>query len=126
MNSTAFNLLLVATGGAAGSITRYLLSVGSSRLQLIGLPAGTFIANFLGCLCAGVLLTYLERRAPYKEELQLLLLVGFCGGFTTFSAFAVENLKMLNRGEYTLAFGYILLSLVVGLFGVWVGTKVLH
>ena len=111
-------LLAVGCGGAAGSIVRYLLSGGIMAGQtLLGFPAGTFTVNAAGSLLIGILL-----EATSSETLGWLLIVGFCGGFTTFSADAVR----LLRAECYTAAAYVGLSVAVCIVfaaaGMWIGT----
>lgn len=117
-------LLLVAAGGAVGSVARYLLSL--STMQAAGLPKfplGTFAVNIVGCLLAGVLAGLAERYAWFDVDTRLLLMVGLLGGFTTFSAFGIETAQLLRRGEWLLATGYVggsvLLGIAAVLLGMW-------
>ena len=103
-------LLAVGCGGAAGSIVRYLLSGGIMAGQtLLGFPAGTFTVNAAGSLLIGILL-----EATSSETLGWLLIVGFCGGFTTFSTFSLETVGLIKSGHIVLALVYVLLSTVLG------------
>src|SRR5690606_22098604 len=100
-------LLLVGAGGAAGAIARHLLA--SWTMQAGGAPAfplGTFVVNITGCLLAGVLAGFAERHAWFDADVRLLLMVGLLGGFTTFSAFGLETVQLLRRGDWLLAGGY--------------------
>ena len=103
-------LLAVGCGGAAGSIVRYLLSGGIMAGQtLLGFPAGTFTVNAAGSLLIGILL-----EATSSETLGWLLIVGFCGGFTTFSTFSLETVGLIKSGHIVLALVYVILSTVLG------------
>ncbi|WP_243720491.1 fluoride efflux transporter CrcB [Luteimonas aestuarii] len=117
-------LLLVAAGGTAGSVARYMMSVWT--MQAAGMPKfpwGTFAVNLTGCLLAGLLAGLAERHAWFDADTRLLLMVGLLGGFTTFSAFGVETAYLLRRGEWLLASGYVggsvLLGIAAVLLGVW-------
>ena len=115
-------LLAVGFGGAAGSIARYLLSGGMLAGQtLFGFPAGTFTVNALGSLLIGVLL-----EATESQTLGWLLIVGFCGGFTTFSTFSADAVRLLRAECYGPAALYIGSSVVVCIafaaLGMWMGT----
>ena len=102
-------LMAVGFGGAAGSIVRYLLSGGILAGQtLLGFPAGTFTVNAAGSLLIGILL-----EATSSETLGWLLIVGFCGGFTTFSAFSADTVRLLRAGCYNAAAIYVALSVAV-------------
>lgn len=112
-------LMAVGFGGAAGSIVRYLLSGGILAGQtLLGFPAGTFTVNAAGSLLIGILL-----EATSSETLGWLLIVGFCGGFTTFSA---DTVRLLRAGCYNAAAIYVALSVAVCIvfaaLGMWIGT----
>jgi len=111
---------MVALGGAAGASARYglslLLASHASRL-----PLGTLMANGLGCLLAGFITAlYLQRGLPAGAA-QLLLVTGFLGGFTTFSAFSVETLRLAESGEILTALLNVLLNLAAALLAVVLG-----
>ncbi|MFR1288622.1 MAG: fluoride efflux transporter CrcB [Alistipes finegoldii] len=115
-------LMAVGFGGAAGSIVRYLLSGGILAGQtLLGFPAGTFTVNAAGSLLIGILL-----EATVSETLGWLLIVGFCGGFTTFSTFSADTVRLLRAGCYNAAAVYVALSVAVCIvfaaLGMWIGT----
>ena len=115
-------LIAVGFGGAAGSIVRYLLSGGILAGQtLLGFPAGTFTVNAAGSLLIGILL-----EATSSETLDWLLIVGFCGGFTTFSTFSADTVRLLRAGCYNAAAIYVALSVAVCIvfaaLGMWIGT----
>ena len=115
-------LMAVGFGGAAGSIVRYLLSGGILAGQtLLGFPAGTFTVNAAGSLLIGILL-----EASGSETLGWLLIVGFCGGFTTFSTFSADTVRLLRAGCYNAAAVYVALSVAVCIvfaaLGMWIGT----
>ena len=114
-------IILVGLGGGLGSIFRYLISVGLTRYFPGIFPLGTFAVNVLGCLVAGVVLGLLERQQITNPDLRFLLVVGFCGGFTSFSAFASENITLLLSGYSWTTFLYIALSVIICLLAVWVG-----
>jgi CrcB protein len=95
------NILFVFIGGAFGSVSRYLLSMAVTRATQGGIvfPFGTLSANLLGAFVAGILWG-IGSETIIKPEMRLLLMTGFLGGFTTFSAFAVETYGLLNDGEW--------------------------
>ena len=115
-------LMAVGFGGAAGSIVRYLLSGGILAGQtLLGFPAGTSTVNAAGSLLFGILL-----EASVSETLGWLLIVGFCGGFTTFLTFSADTVRLLRAGCYNAAAVYVALSVAVCIvfaaLGMWIGT----
>ena len=112
-------LLLVFLGGGAGSVLRYLVSRYLNAGD--GIPLGTFAVNVLGSLFIGLILGILWKSQSLSENTTLLLATGFCGGFTTFSAFAFENQLLLKSGDYLSALFYIAGSIVVGIGAVFLG-----
>src|SRR6202007_116135 len=111
------NIFLVMAGGAVGSALRYLVGRLAFHLTGPGWPwAGTLAVNILGGFVVGVLAATLAARAQGGEAARLLIGVGLLGGFTTFSAFSLDTMLMLQRGEVGGALGYILLS-VAGAIG---------
>ena len=114
-------LFIVGLGGAIGSILRYLASVYLSKLVAHAFPLGTFVVNISGCLVIGVVFGLSERFEWFSPEWRLFLATGICGGFTTFSTFAYENIQLLQNGDYKTFFIYSLLSFVFGLLAVLVG-----
>jgi CrcB protein len=116
------NILLVALGGAVGSVARYKLSgLVLHHTADWRFPAGTFAVNVLGCLIAGVLAGLAEKHGLLSAETRLLLFTGLLGGFTTFSAFGLETMVLLRRGETMVAGANIVLSVAAGLLALWLG-----
>jgi len=109
------NLLLVAIGGAVGSVLRYLLSCINTSF-----PWGTFAVNILGSLLIG-LLVGLVSKGVLSPEMKLLMVTGFCGGFTTFSTFANESFGMMKAGDVLQMALYVGVSVVIGILAVWGG-----
>ena len=115
-------ILLVALGGALGSVARYKLSGWILHHTTDWrFPAGTFAVNVIGCLVAGVLAGLAERQGLFSPEARLLLFTGVLGGFTTFSAFGLETMFLLRRGEVLIAGSNIVLSVLAGLVALWLG-----
>ena len=111
-------LLLIGCGSFAGGVLRY----GVSRLlQWLSLPLGTFCVNILGCLLLGICYGLLEHYRVLSEEIRLLFIVGFCGSFTTFSAFIHENLLLLRQSDLAGSALYVSLSVASGLLAVHAG-----
>ena len=115
-------LLLVALGGAIGSVSRFKLS-GLVLHHTIDwrFPAGTFAVNVLGCLLAGILAGLAEKHHFFDADVRLLVFTGFLGGFTTFSAFGLETMNLIKRGDVAVASANVLLSVVLGLLALWLG-----
>lgn len=114
-------LLIVGLGGGIGSCFRYLTSVWTQKLVQSAFPWATFIVNVLGCLIIGILVGFFAKQQIENSDLKLLFVTGFCGGFTTFSAFALENIKLFQTGNTFIALLYITLSVILGIFAVWSG-----
>jgi CrcB protein len=116
-------MLLVALGGCIGSLARYKLGGWMLRHHPEDwrFPARTFLVNVLGCLIAGILSGLAERQHLFSPDTRLLLFTGFLGGFTTFSAFGVETVFLLHRGEVWVALGYVISSVILGLAFLWLG-----
>lgn len=115
-------ILLVALGGAVGSVARYKLS-GYVLHHTIDwrFPAGTFAVNVVGCLVAGVLAGLAEKHDLLSPDTRLLLFTGVLGGFTTFSAFGLETMHLLKRGDVAVAAANVVLSVLAGLAALWLG-----
>ena len=114
-------LFLAGFGGMAGSMLRYGIGVATVRHFSNPFPTGTFIINSIGCLLIGIIMALSEKAGWLPREYRVLLSVGFCGGFTTFSAFAWENIKLIQNGSWTVAATYIFSSVLSGLLLTWVG-----
>ena len=114
------HVLLVFIGGGTGSVLRYLVGkIFNNSTQ--GFPWGTFSVNIIGSLLIGILMGMALKNSSLSENQTLLLVTGFCGGFTTFSAFAYENQVFLKEGDFTNFFIYTLGSIGLGLLAVFLG-----
>ena len=118
-------ILLVGLGGGIGSIFRYLTSLLVNRHVESHFPWATFAVNLLGCFLIGLLAGLAARGTWLDENLRLLFITGFCGGYTTFSAFSMENMVLIGGGHYVALIVYILSSVLVGLLAVWLGMLLL-
>lgn len=114
-------LLLVGTGGFLGSVSRFLASRFMQANFPTAFPIGTFFVNITGCFLIGLIYGISERSALLTPGWKMFLAVGFCGGFTTFSAFANENLVLLRDGEYYYFFLYTGLSVFLGIAATFFG-----
>lgn len=101
--------LLIALGGAVGSLLRYLVGQAVQRTSATGFPIGTMFVNVSGCFLIGILVRQFMNM-QLTPELRALLIVGFCGGFTTFSTFSAETIGLIEGGEYGRASVYVILS----------------
>lgn len=113
----AYKLFLVALGGAAGSVARYLVQLWLNT----SFPFGTLLVNATGCFLIGLLWGLLSREL--SESMRLLLMTGFCGGFTTFSSFTYESMDLLLRGRWPGFLLYTCGSVVAGLMATFAGFK---
>ena len=114
-------ILFVGLGGAFGSILRFLTSLLTAKYYSDTFPFATFITNVLGCFLIGLFIGILGQNIQTNNSLKLLLITGFCGGYTTFSTFAAENISLLQTNHYLIAIFYITTSILIGLFAFWFG-----
>ncbi len=116
-------ILFVGLGGGAGSIIRYLISVSTNKYFDFKFPIHTITVNILGSLLIGLTLGYLQKTGNVESSLKYLIAIGFCGGFTTFSSFAFENMNLFNGNNTWIAIVYISLSLIFCLLAVVAGLQ---
>ena len=109
------NLLVVAAGGVVGSVLRYLITNGIHKSYPGFAPYGTFVVNITGCLLIGLLMGWVATEKLVSPPLQLLLITGFCGSFTTFSTFAHEANLLALQEKLLSSLLYLALSMVVGM-----------
>ncbi len=112
---------LIGLAGLVGTLARYFLSGWVDRKWGETFPAGTLVVNLVGCFFAGFLYQITEERFLVDPILRASILVGFLGGFTTFSSFGVQTITLLRDSEYWFAAVNVLASNVLGLFLVWAG-----
>lgn len=116
-------ILLIFLGGGLGSVCRYLIGLMTTGINgSLKFPVGTLICNIVGCFLIG-LLNNLAAKMGWNEELRLMLTVGLCGGFTTFSTFSNEGLAMLQNGQIGIFAIYALGSFVLGILAVLLGSS---
>jgi CrcB protein len=114
-------LIAVMIGGGIGSGLRYLVSQWLVRAD--SFPMGTLTVNLIGCFLMGIAATLFSHLADVSPTLRLAMVIGFLGGFTTFSSFGLDTIKLLDDGRFLLAVTYVLASNLIGILAVWVGMK---
>lgn len=117
-------ILLVGFGGAIGSILRYLMSKSIQSLFTIIYPLGTFTVNLIGCFAIGLIIGLAEKTNSISDDWRMFLAVGVCGGFTTFSSFANENVSLLRNGLFLQFALYSASSLFFGILLAYWGFRI--
>ena len=115
------NILLIAIGGAIGSVSRYGCQKWIYQFYPHPFPFGTFVVNLVGCFVMGAAVGYADRNLWFNDEWRILITAGFCGGFTTFSAFAFENVSLLCDKNYLTFAAYVFSSVVFGIAAALLG-----
>ncbi len=110
--------LVVGLGGFIGSVFRY--SASKISIETNGFPIHTLGINIIGCFLIGLIVSWSAKHTQIDPRLVLFFKTGVCGGFTTFSTFSLESQQLIQQGQYTMAILYILLSVVLGIFAVFV------
>ena len=113
----------VIVGGAAGAAARYLINISPLGAASSKFPLATFVINLAGSFLIGFLAMAFAERFEANEAFRLLLIVGFLGAFTTFSAFEMELYSLVRGGEYVIGFLYLFLSVFLGFVGVVLGVE---
>jgi CrcB protein len=113
--------LIIFAGSGLGGVLRYLVQKLFIDAGYVNFPTGTFVVNILGCFLIGLFNALAEKNNLISTELRLALTTGFCGGFTTFSTFANENMNLLRNGDYTYFSLYIIFSVMLGIGAVILG-----
>jgi len=119
-------IILVAIGGAIGSVARYLTGLLTLRLFGPNFPWGTLAVNVIGSLAIGVFAELIARRFGASQDLRLFIITGILGGFTTFSAFSLDAAVLLERGAVLSAVAYVAASMLVSLFAVFAGLALMR
>jgi fluoride exporter len=117
------SILLVGLGGGIGSMARYLVQKWLGDQQAF--PIATFLVNIAGCFLIGVIYGLGERANVLSPQQRLFMTTGFCGGFTTFSAFALENTNLAQSGNFAMLMLYAAGSVVAGIVSVYLGMMLL-
>ena len=115
------NILLIGIGGFIGSIARYFVSKINLSFDLLSIPVGTLLVNISGSFLIGFLTGIADKSALLNVEWRMFLMVGLCGGFTTFSTFTSENLMLLHNGQFLSVLLYSGLSIMLGFLAVFTG-----
>ncbi|MDA0781517.1 MAG: fluoride efflux transporter CrcB [Rickettsiales bacterium] len=116
--------IYIAIGGAIGSVLRYFTSNYFNSVFKFGFPAGTLAVNVIGSLAMGLIIGYLVKTLPHSNEMRAFLTVGLLGGFTTFSAFSLDAVTLIQRGNISHAFIYIALSVIVSIMALFIGLQI--
>ncbi len=117
----ATKILAVAVGGSFGAVARYLINVSPLNAVFDKFPLPTFLINVTGSFLIGLLLILLTDKIEVSENFRMAVIVGFLGAFTTFSTFEMELYGLIRERYFMTAFGYLLLSVVVGFAGLVAG-----
>jgi len=112
--------MAVAGGSAVGGVARYGLTLWAQPRD-VAFPFGTLTVNVVGCLLIGAIAQYTLTTGRLSPEARVLLLSGFCGGFTTFSTFSFESVELIQAGAWSRALLYVFVSVAVGIGAVWAG-----
>ena len=115
------SILLVALGGAIGSVTRYATSVWAAGRLGADFPYGTLIVNVVGCYIIGFFMVLVTERYIAQPYWRLLVTTGFLGGLTTFSSFSYESFALAQEGSLDLAFYNVIANILIGFFATWLG-----
>lgn len=115
------HLLLVGLGGFIGSVARFLVSKLNLSWHFLSIPMGTLTVNVLGSFIIGILVGISVKSDLISTDLRLFLMVGFCGGFTTFSSFSSENFMLMQNGQVVTVLIYTALSILLGFLAVYLG-----
>jgi|SRR4026208_853861 len=118
------NFLIVGLGGGAGSMLRYAIQKIFNVHSAAVFPTGTLLVNIAGCFLIGILWGMVSRSLTWNEEMKLLLMTGFCGGFTTFSAFTLEGIGLLKENKTALFIIYLTSSVIGGLLATFIGIRI--
>jgi CrcB protein len=116
------NLLLVGLGGSIGSIARYAVSL---LIRSKSFPYATLSVNVIGSFIIGVVFAMSIKEAGLSNNWRLFLATGICGGFTTFSAFSLENMELLQNGKIGMALSYIIFSILLGIIATFLGYQLI-
>ena len=114
-------LFLVGAGGFLGSVARYIVSKLNIYIHFFSIPVGTITVNIVGSFVIGIITGIATKSDIFSQNMKLFLMVGICGGFTTFSSFTNENLTLLQNGQIFSSLLYTTLSVLLGFLAVYLG-----
>jgi len=117
------NFLIAGLGGFLGTMLRYGAGV---VIKSVNFPFSTFTVNIVGCFIIGLVYGTVLKHPDLSQNWKLFLATGICGGFTTFSAFSIEGVQMLQQGRYLIFFLYFALSIILGLAATWLGVRIVQ
>lgn len=124
------NYLAIFIGGGIGSLLRYSTTIlsnkvfGTIKYNSVAFPLGTFLSNIISSLILGLLAGYFLSKQVENVLLRNLLIVGICGGFSTFSTFAFENFNFIKENQFQLSIFYILASIFISLLAIYIGLSI--
>jgi len=119
-------VVMIFVGSGIGGVARYLSVKAVAQLWPVSFPAGTLAVNATAAILIGMLAGIVHHRQLLPVSAQFLLITGFCGGFSTFSAFSLESLRLLQSGQYLLFTAYIVLSVVLCIGFTWLGWQIVR
>ncbi len=119
-------ILAVAAGGSLGSVARYLVAIGFGKLLGPKFPWGTLVINVTGSLLIGLFAGLFAVRWSLPQAVRIFLIVGICGGYTTFSTFSLNSFYLIQRGEVAAAAFYMIVSVVLSVGGVIAGLQIVR
>lgn len=119
-------ILAVAAGGSLGSVARYLVAIGFGKLLGPKFPWGTLVINVTGSLLIGLFVGLFAVRWSLPQAVRIFLVVGICGGYTTFSTFSLDSFYLIERGEVAAAAAYMIASVVLSVGAVIAGIQIVR
>jgi len=119
-------LAFIGVGGALGAMLRYVVVLASSRVFGVGFPYGTMTVNIVGSIIMGMVVAHTMHEASLSDEMRALIITGFLGGFTTFSAFSLDVVSLFERGDNMAVVGYIMGSIILSVVGLMLGMSVVR
>ncbi|MDE5745650.1 MAG: fluoride efflux transporter CrcB [Paramuribaculum sp.] len=119
-------MLIAGVGGFVGTCGRFLIGKWSSGMYVGSFPVGTFLVNIMGCFIVGLLFGLIEKAHVISAGENVLLITGFCGGFTTFSSFANDMWVIGSKGDWSTFVFYLAASVIIGVLLVWAGRALIR